>query len=71
MTPYEVRLEVLKLVEGLLNNPIHSKRSALIDEYHAMREIDPNIKFPTLPDFPTTEDIIAEAEKLNKFISNG
>ena len=69
-TPYEVRLELLKLAKDSLWEPIYQKRSALSDEYHsklteANRESHP---FPTLPDFPTTTDIIAKAEELKKFV---
>jgi hypothetical protein len=69
-TPYEIRLELLKLAKDSLWEPIYQKRNALSDEYHsklteANRESHP---FPTLPDFPTTTDIIAKAEELKKFV---
>jgi len=69
-TPYEIRLELLKLAKDSLYEPIYQKRNALSDEYHsklteANRESHP---FPTLPDFPTTTDIIAKAEELKKFV---
>jgi hypothetical protein len=69
-TPYEIRLELLKLAKDSLWEPIYQKRNALSDEYHARlteanRESHP---FPTLPDFPTTTDIIAKAEELKKFV---
>jgi hypothetical protein len=70
MTPYEVRLEVLKLAKDVLEVPVMQTREALIDEYHSNRE-GKIIDYPNLPKLPTTEQIIAEAEKLNDFISNG
>ena len=70
-TPYEVRLELLKLAQGTLFDPVYAKRDQMLNEYESLRETQPNIPYPTLPKFPTTEDIIAEAEKFNKFISNG
>lgn len=76
-TPYEIRLELLSLAKDILFEPIHNIRGDIRDEYFAKREVIPgsedkipNIPFPTMPDFPSTADIIAEAEKLNKFISN-
>ena len=69
-TPYEVRLELLKLAQGLLFDPVYSKRDTLINEWDHQKELDKAVPYPTLPSFPTTEDVIAEAEKLNKFISN-
>jgi len=69
-TPYEIRLEILKLANEVLTTPIFQRRDALIQEFHAKFESDNRSAFPTLPDFPTTDTVIAEAEKLNKFVSN-
>lgn len=70
-TPYEIRLELLKLANEILSTPVFQKRQALSDEYHSKLsdENRHSIPFPTLPEFPTTETIISEAERLNKFIS--
>jgi hypothetical protein len=70
-TPFMIRLDLLKLATEILQVPVHEKRGTLVNEWHAMKELDPSTPHPTLPDFPTTNDIIAEAEKLNKFVSNG
>ena len=69
-TPYEVRLELLTLAKEILQAPVYEKRSQLADEYHskltdANRETHP---FPTMPDFPSTSDIISKAEELKKFV---
>jgi hypothetical protein len=75
-TPYEIRLELLKLAKDSLFEPVYQKRQIIMDEYMAKREIYPGqeppttpVPFPTMPGFPDTDSIIAEAEKLNKFIS--
>lgn len=70
-TPYEIRLELLKLAKESLYESVYGRRDALLQEYHAQREtvVQSTPRFPTLPDFPKTQDIIQEAEKLNKFIS--
>ena len=68
-TPYEIRLEILKLANEVLTTPIHQRRDALIQEFHAKFGSDKHSAFPSLPDFPTTDTVIAEAEKLNKFVS--
>jgi|688.fasta_scaffold466536_1 hypothetical protein len=70
-TPYEIRLDLLKLAAEILQVPVHEKRGTLINEWHCVKEQNPSTPHPTLPDFPSTNDIIAEAEKLNKFVSNG
>lgn len=68
-TPYEIRLEILKLANEVLTTPIHQRRDALIQAFHATFESDKHAVFPSLPDFPSTDLVIAEAEKLNKFVS--
>ena len=69
-TPYEIRLELLKLANEILVTPVFQKRSQLGDEYHS-KLTDANresLPFPTMPDFPSTTDIVAEAEALKKFV---
>ena len=69
-TPYEIRLELLNLAKEILSTPVHEKRSRLCDEYHS-KLTDANrdsLPFPTMPDFPSTTDIVAEAEALKKFV---
>lgn len=70
-TPYEIRLDLLKLATEILQTPVHERRATLVGEWHCVKELKPETPFPSLPDFPSTNDIIAEAEKLNKFVSNG
>jgi hypothetical protein len=69
-TPYEVRLELLKMANEILQTPIYQKRQDLTDEYHS-KLTDANrdsLPFPTLPDFPTSTDIVSKAEELKKFV---
>ena len=69
-TPYEIRLELLNLAKEILSTPVHEKRNKLSDEYHS-KLTDANrdsLPFPTMPDFPSTTDIVAEAEALKKFV---
>jgi len=70
-TPYEIRLELLKLAKDALYEPVYQKRDSLREEFLSKltEENRDSISFPTMPDFPGTTDIIAEAEKLNKFVS--
>jgi len=77
-TPYEIRLELLKLSVTILHTPVILKRESLLAEYKSRREVYPGqnepenpMDFPTFPDLPTTTEIIAEADKLNKFVSLG
>ena len=55
-TPYEIRLELLQLAQVILNE----KHKAA-----GVRNADNQITAPT------TEEVIAEADKMNSFISKG
>jgi len=68
-TPFEIRMELLKLAKESLFEPIFIQRDNLNMAYEAAKERDPTTKFPDFPKFPTTAEIIAEAEKLNAFVS--
>ena len=69
-TPYEIRLDLLNLAKEILQAPIYQKRESLSDQYHA-KLTDANrdtLPFPTMPDFPSTTDIVSQAEELKKFV---
>ena len=69
-TPYEIRLELLTLAKEILQAPVYQKRESLSDEYHSKHN-DANrgtLPYPTMPDFPSTTDIISKAEELKKFV---
>lgn len=69
-SPYEIRLDLLKLANEILVTPIYQTRDARLQEYHS-KLTDMNkgaLPFPTLPDFPSSTDIVAKAEELKKFI---
>ena len=78
-TPYEIRLELLKLAKDSLYEPVFQKRLNLMDEFMSKREVFVGVtgpteeqlalQFPVMPDFPITDMIITEAEKLNNFVS--
>ena len=72
-TPYEIRLELLKMANEILATPVFQKRQALTEEYHS-KLTDNNrnkLPYPTLPDFPTSTEIVAKAEELKKFVDQG
>jgi hypothetical protein len=69
-TPYEIRLELLHLAREILQTPIREQRGQLSDEYHS-KLTDANrgaLPYPHLPDFPSTADIVGQAEELKKFV---
>jgi hypothetical protein len=69
-TPYEIRLELLNLAKEILQAPIYQKRESLSDEYHSkLTESNRGtLPYPTMPDFPSSTDIVAKAEELKKFV---
>ena len=69
-SPYEIRLDLLRLAKESLFEPYFYERSNLEMQWNAARDVNPNAAFPTMPVAPTTEDIIAQAKKLNEFVSN-
>ena len=68
MTPFEIRLELLKLSRDILSEANHSEIQRLVNDWDSNRETKCQ-PHPALPKF-TSDDVIREAEKLNKFISN-
>ena len=69
-TPYEIRLELLKMANEILVTPVFQSRQALSDEYHS-KLTDANrgtLPYPTFPEFPSSTDIVVKAEELKKFI---
>ena len=69
-TPYEIRLEILKMANEILQTPIYQTRQALTDEYHS-KLTDANrgtVAYPILPSFPSSTEIVAKAEELKKFV---
>jgi hypothetical protein len=69
-TPYEIRLEILKMAKDLMFEPIYQKRQTLVDEHHCKITDDnrASLSYPTLPDFPSSTDIVTKAEELKKFV---
>ena len=70
LNPFEIRLELLKIAKESLYEEVISQRQALIDDYFSNKERIPELTYPTLPEFPTMEEVIAEAKKLNDFVSS-
>lgn len=66
-TPYEIRLEVLKLAQDQANAKFYNEwekaaRNAELTESKLLTEV---------PEFPSTEQILTEADKFKGFIDNG
>ena len=75
LTPFEIRLELLKMAKELLMEEYHSSKDRLSNEWHVKVE---SAKLngqaipdhPAFPTYPSETDIIAKAQALNGFVSN-
>jgi len=64
-TPYELRAGLLGQAEGILNHQYHAKLEELREKLKLGLVSQEEITFPRCP---TSEEIIAEAEKLYAFV---
>jgi len=74
MTPYEIRLELLKMAKDMLTDDYHGKRDALQQQWHTQVDAakiagTQSPEFPALPPFPNEDEIVKKAEALNQFVS--
>ncbi len=64
-TPYEVRLDLLKMAQDQANAKFYNQW----EQAARKAEINESATFLTeVPQFPTAENIISEAEKLKGFV---
>ena len=75
MTPFEIRLELLKMARDMLYDSYNAERDRLQQDWHikcdtakAKGEVPP--EHPALPTIPSEQDIINKAMTLNGFVSN-
>ncbi len=74
MTPYEIRLELLKMAKEMLTDDYYGKREVISNEWSTKVEESkingtPSPQHPGFPPFPSEEEIIKKAEALNGFVS--
>jgi len=75
MTPFEIRLELLKMAKDMLNDEYYGKREQISNDWQQKVE-SAKLNGGTIPDhpgfptIPSEQDIIAKASALNGFVSN-
>lgn len=74
MTPYEIRLELLKMAKDMLTDDYHTRHDSLQHQWHTQVDAakiagTSSPDFPALPPFPTEDEIVKKAEALNQFVS--
>jgi len=74
MTPYEIRLELLKMAKDMLTDDYYGQREIIsnswqteIESARLKGETPPS--HPGFPQFPNEVEIIKKAEALNGFVS--
>jgi hypothetical protein len=75
MTPFEIRLELLKMAKDMLTEDYYGKREVVSNEYSSKCEVakihgTEIPAHPGFPAYPSEADIILKAQTLNGFVSN-
>ena len=75
MTPFEIRLELLKMARDMIYDEYNAQRDKISQEWNAQCDAakakgeSPPV-YPALPTIPSETDIINKAQTLNGFVSN-
>ena len=75
MTPFEIRLELLKMARDMLYDSYNAERDRLSQDWQikcdtARSKGETPPEHPALPTVPSETDIITKATTLNGFVSN-
>jgi hypothetical protein len=75
LTPFEIRLELLKMAKDMLNDEYYGKREQISNDWQVKVESaklngGAIPEHPGFPAIPSEQDIIAKASALNGFVSN-
>ena len=75
MTPFEIRLELLKMARDMLFDDYHAQSNRIQSNWHVVVETakakgETPPEHPGLPQIPSEVDIITKAQTLNGFVSN-
>ena len=65
-TPYEIRLELIKMAQDQLNQRYYNQFE--VAKHNAQIASSP---LNEVPEFPSTEQLLLEAEKLKSFVDKG
>ena len=75
MTPFEIRLELLKMARDMLYDEYNGQRDRISNNWNMQCESAKSKgenppEHPGLPTIPSEADIISKAQTLNGFVSN-
>ena len=74
LTPFEIRLELLKMAKEMLEQDYYGNREKVSNEYASKCDFaklngQPIPEHPGFPAFPSETEVIAKATQLNSFVS--
>jgi hypothetical protein len=74
MTPFEIRLELLKMAKDMLTDQYYGQREVVSNSWQTQIETarlkgETPPAHPGFPDFPNESEIIKKATELNNFVS--
>lgn len=75
LTPFEIRLELLKMAQTMVEQDYYAKREVIANQYATDCD-DAKVQgktpptHPGFPQYPSEAEIIAKAQTLNTFVSN-
>jgi len=74
LTPFEIRLELLKMSKDMLTDEYNGKKDQLSQDWNVRVENARHAgtaspEHPPMPAYPTEADVIAKATALNGFVS--
>jgi hypothetical protein len=75
LTPFEIRLELLKMAKDLLLEGYTSEKDRLSQDWNVKVDVaklngQAIPEYPAFPTYPSEADIINKAQSLNGFVSN-
>ena len=75
MSPFEIRLELLKMAKDMLNDYYYGKREVISNDWSTKVESARHAgqtppEHPGYPAYPSEAEIITKAQVLNGFVSN-
>ena len=75
MTPFEIRLELLRMAKDMLYDDYNAQRDKITQDWNvkcdtAKTKGETPPEHPVLPTIPSETDIINKAQTLNGFVSN-
>ena len=74
MTPFEIRLELLKMAKDMLTEDYYGKREVVSNDWQIKVESarlngGPIPEHPGFPTYPSETEVILKAQSLNGFVS--